>query len=300
MSFTIQKITDLEEAKKYWNILTPDQSIYDVWDFRYCAYKLTNYELIFYVGFEDGEPIGLLPLEYNTAGKYLEFFGGSYMEDNKIFLKKGYEERAITFWQAIDQPAKLGYITANDAYTKNFPIMEYRYSLDLSGCTTIEQYLDKYLEGKQRKEVSRRIQKTATMHQVEIVRDAWEDLPALFSNNKEYFGDASTFYLPNRELLFAEFSHSTFNPTLLTFIVDGVKVAFSFALVYKDTFYSLNSGLSRLAPKDFNTYIKIARIQEALARGLRFYDARAYDCGWKQSWNFDAAPLHEFNVGLPA
>ena len=90
MSFQIKKITVLEEAQYYWSLLTPNQTIFDTWEFRYCAYTFSSDKLAFYLGIVDNEPVGLLPLQYTVEAGYLEFFGGSFMEDNKLFLKKGF------------------------------------------------------------------------------------------------------------------------------------------------------------------------------------------------------------------
>ncbi len=299
MSFTIQKITDLEEAKKYWSLLTPGQTIYDVWDFRYCAYAFTNHELAFYVGFEAEEPVGLLPLEYHGSAKYLEFFGGRFMEDNKIFLKKGYEDKAPYFWQAINLPARLSYITASDSFASTFPILDYRYSLPLAELGSVENYIQTRFHGETKKKLLKRIRKFEFENEITILENQWDDLDLLFYFNKEKFKADSIFHFPFREALFKELAHSPFSPKLLTFIINGKKQAVTMSLAHKKTYVSLNSGVSAEASKDLSSFMRLKKIEHAFKHGMTLYDALANDCGWKDAWHFDKSPQYEWRRDLP-
>ncbi|HLL61074.1 MAG TPA: hypothetical protein VK338_05125, partial [Candidatus Nitrosocosmicus sp.] len=140
LSFEI--IKSLDTAQYYWDLLSPGESIFDEWDFRYCFYKKLNLPLFFYVGFTKNVPIGLLPLQYSTIDDCLEFFGGDYMEDNKIFIKYGYEKNIIDFYKSINQPAALIEISGDDPYTKSLPIDDYTYFYNLTNIAHTNQFID--------------------------------------------------------------------------------------------------------------------------------------------------------------
>lgn len=53
----IELVKNPPEAQVIWNKLTPNITIYDTWEFRYCFYKYENSELFFYTAYENGEPI---------------------------------------------------------------------------------------------------------------------------------------------------------------------------------------------------------------------------------------------------
>lgn len=56
-------LKNLDESRDVWQKFGPAEVITDDWSFRYCFYKYFNYPLHFYVGFDRGEIVGLLPLQ---------------------------------------------------------------------------------------------------------------------------------------------------------------------------------------------------------------------------------------------
>ncbi len=96
-SLTFKTISNKKDACILWDIFSPKKTLDDEWDFRYTFYKYLKFPLRFIVGFDNGKPIGLLPLQLNTnkgvsqkkfeaREPFLEFFGGIDTGDNKIFF----------------------------------------------------------------------------------------------------------------------------------------------------------------------------------------------------------------------
>ena len=107
MSLSFKVIKDLSQAKAIWQQLSPQKTLWDDWDFSYCFYKYYNWELFFYTGYLDGQIVGVLPLQYNPEKKFLEFFGGNYMEENKILVKKDCQQFIPDFYKQVDKEAEL-------------------------------------------------------------------------------------------------------------------------------------------------------------------------------------------------
>ena len=82
----IHVIEDIDEARIAWNTLSPQQTIFHDWIFRFAFYRRSAFPLAFICAVEKEKLVGLLPLQRNTDKGYLEFFGGIDMEDNACFV----------------------------------------------------------------------------------------------------------------------------------------------------------------------------------------------------------------------
>jgi hypothetical protein len=286
-------VRNYDEAKKVWELLSYRSTIYDEWEFRNCYYQYFTYPLEFYVGYDQDTIVGLLPLQYNTDAQYLEFFGGSAHNDNRIFVKPGYEGSIKQFYNQIDKPAQLLYIDGADVFTQTLPVMDYQYTLPLTELANGEQYLEQYFQGKDARELRRKL-KLVQQHNIAIVLNCFEDIESLFTLNIKRFGKDSTFLLPYRKESFKDLLKLPFTPTLLSYVMDNELLAVSFALLYNNHFVSLNSGVTRQGPKHLDVFVRFKRIDYAIRAGLAYYDALSSDCGWKESWHLQKIPQYKF------
>ncbi len=291
MTITIKKIEDITEAQRLWDLLSPKESIFDTWEFRYIFYKYTRQPIAFYTGYDGDTPIGLLPLQINEQTKQLEFFGGNFMDDNTLFLLPGYESSAELFFSSLPVPTTLSYIAGTNAFTSQLPIIDYHFIAPIDTVTTTDEYLHKLVSSDKRREIQRRARKMLSEHSIVVYTNKLDDLELLFSLNKEQFGEKSTFYYPNRETIYKDLTQAEmFHPALLTIELDGQKAAVFLSLTYKETYIAINGGISASAPKDFHTYTKVAKLEEALQYKAKKYDALTNDCGWKENWGFQKIP----------
>ena len=106
-NITFRIIYDINEAQEYWEKFSFKETLFDLWVFRHSFYKYDNFPIYFIVGEIDGQPIGLLPLQRDTTNNFLQFFGGYWMEDNKVFIRPEYMHLIPQFYDQIKEPAKL-------------------------------------------------------------------------------------------------------------------------------------------------------------------------------------------------
>ena len=297
ISFEIVK--DLPTAERLWKLLSPDQTIFDTWDFRYCFYKYFNYELFFYVGKIEDEIIGLLPLQFNSDKGYLEFFGGSAMENNQIFIKSGCEKYISEFYKQLDKPSKLQYIIGDDLFTTHLPIQDYKYTLPLDTLTKDTDYIEQYFQGETKKKLKKRLKKFEEEHTIEMITNEPEDIELLFQFNTAKFQGESIFQIPHRREIFHDLTKSSFPKYVLTFLVDGTKQAVGFAILYKGVYVSFSSGINPAAPKNLSSNLHIKKIDHAISIGAKVYDAMIGDCGWKENWHFVKSPQYQFGNEVP-
>lgn len=286
-------VKNIDEANHIWNLLTPRLTIYDEWEFRYCFYKYFNYPLHFYVGYVKEEPIGLLPLQYNEKENYLEFFGGSVMNDNRVLIKPGYEKYIKKFYNQINQKAKLEYIDGTDTFTKSLPIISYQYTLPLENLKNSDDYIENYYQGETRKKFIKRIKETQKIPH-KILINQFEDIELIFELNINKFKEESSFLKPHRQEIYRDLLRTPFKPVLLTYVFNEKKQGASFALIYKDRFVSFNSGINSEEIKNIDSFARLERIDYAIKAGLKFFDALSGNCGWKENWHFYKIPQYKF------
>jgi len=287
-----QIIKNVTEAEKIWKIFFVPKTIYSDWEFRYCFYKYFNYELFFYVGYVNDEPVGLLPLQFNTDKGYLEFFGGDYMEDNEVFIKKGYEEYVPEFYKQVTKKAKLEYIIGEDVFTTSLEIKDYKYVLPLKDLKDYEDYLTVYYQGKELREFRRKIRNIESK-KLKIIINNFNDIEALFRFNKLQFEDSS-FNEPYREQIFRDLLKPPFQTQLVTYLDNDSIVAVSLGIIYGEVMESFNTGIAEGAPKNLREYIYLNKIDNAIKMRLKYFDSFVGAYGWKDKWHFSKIPQYKF------
>jgi len=298
-NLTFQLITDFNEAKEWWNKFAYGETIYSNWDFRNCFYtswdrRKPSAEIRFYVGYFKDEPVGLMPLQYNQEEKYLEFFGGSYMEDNQIYIKPGYEKYLPEFYDQIKEKAKLEYIIGHDEFTKKLKFKDWKYVLPLTGMKSHLDYVEKYFHGETKKKLKKRLKKVPEENKIEVVFNNFADIELLFQYNIEKFKNDSSFVWPGRKEAFRELLKPPFHPYLMTFLVNGQKQAVSLGILHNGVYESFNTGVSADAVYNLSSYIHVKKIDHAIELGAKLFDAFTGDYGWKENWNFDKIPQYSF------
>ena len=289
MSLDFKIIKDLSQAKAIWQELSPNETLWDDWDFRYCFYKYYNFELFFYAGYLNGQIIGVLPLQYNPEKKFLEFFGGNYMEENKVLIKKGYEQFIPDFYKQVNQAAELSDISGQDAFSRGLPLQEYKYLYNLAGITTLEQFINKYFDSDSRKKKRRLLKE-----EVEIIYNNFADFDLMIELNLKNFGKESSFNWPFRKEIFHDLLKLNYEPILLTSIINGKKEAAAFAIKYKDEFVSLNSGVNSTSFPCLEKYLILKKVAKAIELKCRIFDACIGNCGWKENWHLEQIPQFKF------
>ncbi|MBI4812006.1 GNAT family N-acetyltransferase [Candidatus Falkowbacteria bacterium] len=284
-------ITDLSEAKKIWNELTPDETIYDNWDFRHCFYKFFNYPLRFYAGYLNGELIGLLPLQYNSDEKWLEFFAEDFMEDNRVFLKTEFEHYLPSFFEQIEKRARIFYIRGEDDFTKNLPIEEYKYILNLDGLKNRNDFINRNFQSRALKNMKREIS-VIEKNKIEVIENSENDLELLFELNKKIFGEESTFNILYWEETFRDI-FKNFNAHLLSIAVNGEKLAVSFSILYKNIYYFYSVASDNKKIPNLGKYLVLKNIDKAIELGAKIIDTGIGD-GWKERWHLDKIPQYKF------
>ncbi len=297
---TITLVSDQATAEKLWKQLSPAETIYDDWDFRETFHRYYRNELFFYTANVDGKVVALMPLQMGENGTTLEFFGGDYMEDNRVFALPGYEYCIPELYKHLDKPNDLEFIRSTDPYTETFPIVDYKYVLPLDTFKSSDDYIEAQYHGETKKKFKKRLRKIDETNP-QIIVNNWEDLELLFQLNIDQFKDGprqSMFAREYRQDIFRDLckAHETFTPRLLTFVVNGEKQAVSLALLYNKNYASINTGIVAEPLLNLKEYIHIKKFDDAITEGCTLFDAFVRDYGWKEKWGLKKIPQYQFKA----
>jgi len=83
----VRVVTDLEECRRVWLQLVPEDHVSDLWEFRACFQRHYQRPARFIVAEENGRVCGLLPLSWIEEGGYFGYFPGEVWH-NKTWLEQ--------------------------------------------------------------------------------------------------------------------------------------------------------------------------------------------------------------------
>lgn len=289
----IKVISELAEAKKLWNLLSPQESIYDLWDFRFAYYQADLAPLKFQAAYEDGRAVALLPLQFSREYNCLEFFAEEFVEDNRLFFLPGYEKVIPDLYDNIKEKVKIYDLAGGDPYTEKMPLEDYVYYLDLKNINSLEDYL-KILSAKKRRNFSRDFRILEAQGDIRIVYNRFSDFDNLFSLNHNRFGEES--YLKEEKIkkVHRNLLKLPYDWQMISLEVNGELAAVSLAVVYRETYYYLNSGADFLKFPESGNYLNRLNLERALNLKAKIFNIGLGDCGWKKRWGFSTIPQYKY------
>ena len=295
----IQLVTDMAEAERLWRQFSPNETIFESWELRALFQKYHQKDIRFYAGYVEGELIGVFPLQFNKDKNLLEFFGGDYMEDNRLFLQPEFETYRVDFFdyiQTLDEKIKLEYMSGEDAFTTSLPVQDHKYILPIEKYTTLEEYVTDVFSSETKKTMLKKMRRIDRLG-VEITKNNFADIEKLFELNIAMFGEHSSFSdRPFHKEIFRELF--TFSPEMtpyfLTFTVGGEVIGVSISLEYHESYAYILLGINPSGVKDMATYINLKNIETAIQAKAKFVDCFVGAYGWKDRWHFTAIPKYTF------
>jgi len=291
--FKIKEIIDPEECKNIWNELSPNKSIYDNWDFRYCFYKYAPAPLHFFAGYLNDELIGLLPLEYvDEEGGYLGYFAEEFMEDNRLFIKAGFEKNTLDFYRFIKDDVMIDDLAGEDEFTKSLPLEDYKYVLPLFGLKNFEDHLANSFSSKRRRQFLK-IKSEVEKNEIKINHNNYDDIDLLFELNIKRHGEESYLSEPHKKEIFKDLVN-LFKVELMTAVINGKKEAVAYSILYNGVYNYLSVGANLAGYSSLGAYIGMKNVDYAISSGARVFDAGLGDCGWKHLWHFNKIPQYSY------
>lgn len=294
MPRAIKVIQNIEEAEEAWRCLCPLDTWYSEWPLRYTFYKNFNYPLYFFISYQNDQPVALLALQLNTEKKALEFFGGSYMEENQIYYQKGCEEQiALLYQEALKTNLALDLLgIKKQVDLENLQFEDYKYYLDLEKCPNLETYLQDRFDSKGRSDYLRKIKK---IEEQKIIVQAGntQDLEALFSFNIKRFGSESSFTWPHRQNIFKDLVSTPYDWFIDKFYHQTQLIGVSIGVLCHRIYVYLNAGVDLTALPGLGNYATFLHLQRAFQLKAKIFDCGLENYTWKERWHLDKMPLYK-------
>ncbi|MDD3102209.1 MAG: GNAT family N-acetyltransferase [Patescibacteria group bacterium] len=298
MKFKI--VSDYKEAKELWQMFSPNQCLWDLWEVRDCFIRGTNYPLYFIVGYEGDEILGILPLWYNPDQKYYSFIGDDLPEENKLFLKD--KKLLPEFLKQCPDRTYLEYLNQDDKnFFPSFKIVVHPddcyYHLNLTGFNSFEDYLQSFGK-KHRKNLKYDLNGLSVQGFTADLENNFEEniIDIISRYNLGRFKDDSFFATPS-------FSKSLLNLILLTkekgelhmVVIKKLNQIYGaqFAILHKGV-YTVIMGGHDSSIKNLGKLLTVGHIKNAVNLGIQEIDFMAGG-EWKQLWQMFGSDVYEWD-----
>ncbi len=290
--------SDLEQCYNLWNHFSTNESLYDLWDFRYAWYQVYEYKPFFYTIYEGKNPLASLPLWFNhDAGRY-EFFGGWWSEDNTFFAK---DERFIDFlFEIVPTPVSLEGIklTFNREGKKinSFLVEDDKKSIiNTRTYKSIEDYMGE-LKKKYRynlKADHKRIQEQKPQIK-EFEMCGFDKFHNIIDLNKKRFNGHSYFNnidsMKGYEFVFKNAKSYTYKTIEVD--IDGVKAAADLIIQYNKQYYTPIGANNVDEFSGIGYFMHYYELEDAIKNQAEIVDCSQIDYGWKHRY-FDQMSMYK-------
>ncbi|HAZ28997.1 MAG TPA: hypothetical protein DCY48_04470 [Candidatus Magasanikbacteria bacterium] len=282
-----------ETCETLWKQFSPKRIVYDDWDFRHCFFEQNNCDYFFIVGEENGVPFGVLPLERNKKTGLVDFFGGPFMEGNRVFADPRFASHIPDFYARVPAPFALTSIEGDIPPGADHTPYVYRYFLDIHDMTGYMDYLDRFFKAKTRNRLKRIVRDMEALHPV-LVENRLADIDPLIAFNKEAIGEESIFHTPSNVAIFHNLMREPFTPSFMSLDIDGAVQSVSFSMVYEDTYELVLFGSNKKGIPNIGNYLILLNIQKAIEIGAKIFYAGRHDCNWKERWHLQKIPFYQW------
>lgn len=290
--------TDIGECERLWRIFSPNEYLFDDWDYRASFYDPTHHSLYFIVGKDKEKIVGILPLWKARDASYYEWFGGEFPERNRFMIK---DKRSIPdfinqlpddVWLPYLEKGELAYLPSHTEETRFFLELK-KYGNSLDG------YLATF-SGKHRKNLRRDLAALTSLD-YSVIHNSIQDVQRIIELNANRFEKKSFFSeqdFTNGFQGIIEIARKRSELEMLSIHIDGKAEAVEAAILHKDT-YTVLLGGNNLQIANIGKLLTIEHIKNAIAKKAAVVDFLVDDCGWKKMWNMNEEPLYEYSKDPP-
>ncbi|MFH0868373.1 MAG: GNAT family N-acetyltransferase [Candidatus Woesearchaeota archaeon] len=284
-------VVDEKECRLLWKKFSPNELLWDLWDFRFCFYN-DNFSFNFILGIDDGEA-GILPLVFDKKTKVYTYFGENFPEQNRFLLND--KTKIKLFLENCPKDTGIYYIDNEEKKYYDLKDGDKRYFINLEKFNgNFENYL-KSFNKKHRKNLNYDLKKLKGKEYVLVCNDI-KDFKRLVELNKERFGKDSDY---NEEGFVSGMSKLIDNALKLDILditsikIDNKTEAVGLGVFYNNIYYVLAVGRN-LEVKNLGKLLIAEQIKSAINHKCNEIDFMSTEANWKELWNLDSEQMYEF------
>jgi len=285
-------VTDEKECRGLWEQFSEKQTLWDLWDFRSCFHN-DNSEFNFILGFDGKKKEGIIPLVYDKDYTTCIYFGDTFPEQNKFFLKD--KSNLKLFLKNCPRDTQIYYIDNEESKYYDFKVGDIRYFMDLKKYeSSFEIYL-KSFNKKHRKNLKYDLKKLKEKGYI-IEHNKIKDFEKLVELNKERFGKESDYYDKNFISSIFKLINVADNMNMLNMMsikIDNNVEAVSLGVFYNNEYNVLSLG-SNLKINNLGKLLIAEQIKSAIRLKCNKIDFMSTEANWKILWNLDSEQMYEF------
>ena len=305
-------IKDEKGCKELWNKFSPNEILWDLWDFRHCFHN-KNFDFHFIACAENSKITGLMPLVYDKSNKHYTYFGGWFPEQNRFFLED--KKKLALFLEKCPKNTKISYIKKSEKDFYNFTSDEKRYFLNfvkyssnndllpnlrvLENSKFAKQILfDNYLKTftkKHRKNFRYDLKKLKEKNYAIKINNV-EDFSKLIEFNKQRFGEKSDYH----DKIFVESMKKLMESAQKKNVLHMMSVMFNekteavgLGVIYNKVYYVIGIGRN-VEIENLGKLLIFEQIMNALEQNCNEIDFLSTESGWKELWNLDSEQMYKF------
>ena len=287
-----ETFTDEKECKELWEKFSPKLILWDLWNFRSCFHN-SNFSFNFICGFEGKNKVGLLPLVFDEEYKTHIYFGDTFPERNKFYLKD--KKNIKLFLENCPDDTQIYYIDAEDAKYYDFKKGDRRYFLNLNKYgNSFENYVGSFKK-KHRKNLNYDLKKLKELKYT-VERNKLKHVELLAEMNKKQFGRESDFndkdFVSSIAKL-ADRADKMHILDLLTIKVNNKAEAAGLGVFYNQIYSVLCVGRNPEI-KNLGKLLISEHIKSAISCNCKEIEFMSTKSNWKELWNLDSEQMYEF------
>lgn len=304
----IKIATRPEDCYNLWQEFSPQQTLFDTWEFRQAFWEAFRYPLCFVVLASQQKNLGLIPLWYDTDQKSYAWFGSSWQEENRFLVKKPGVARQL--FEACPKPINLNAICANDPATleilkkTKLESDEPKYVLDLNLITSLDDFLSRF--NKKRRYNLRRDKKLIENQKPKIIFDRFDDLKYLISLSNDRFhlrGETTNWdEVPQHEEAFWQIiklgqTGRSYQARMISVEIEGKIAGVDLITIYNGCYSPIKCGYDVKGFPGIGNFFNLLEIEDAINCSMEKMDFLENNYGWKEKW-FEKIPLFKYeNTG---
>lgn len=288
-------VKDIDSCAKIWMSSVEPVHFFDEWDYRMCFFDKDRFDPHFVV-LDDDKSVArsVLPLWSHKRNGYLEFFGGEFMEFNRIIASdRGSASRLLG---NLDGDYWLAYMAPSEKRLADLSPCGSRFLLDLRKVGfSIDNYFDSF-SGKHRKNLKNDIKRLAQQGFV-VARNRLEDLDRMISLNVSRFGNdsflAESWFVDGLKR-FVSAANTKGHLEMLSILIHGKPESVQIGMMYNKR-YSVILGGNNMDIPNIGKLMIIEHIKNAIRLKADIIDFLCTDSGWKRLWNLEEEGVYEFS-----
>jgi len=293
----VKVYSNLETCQQLWEQFSPNQSLFQLWEFRYAWYLGYRYQPFFYTILLNKQPLAVLPLWYEKDNHRYQWFGGYWPEDNVFFVKD--ESFIPLLFKIAPQPLFLSAIIFNQNLI-SFGLLpdEPKYIASISSFNSINQYLST-LSKKNRYHLKSFFQRFYQLQpSIKFIENNFsfslEILKKLSLIDYER-KTISAYRQKERIVTFKEIYRQQGRYKIITLYgkIRNYDFAFDILAVYKDQFYILTGAADIERFPGALHYLTYLEIEKAIQMKCSKIDVMQTDYNWKHKY-FTPQPMLKF------